>query len=219
MRKALVIGGSGGIGKAVCQKLMTELIRVVSPTRAEMDVSKSRSVDKWLDNNEDLFDIFIYCAGINRPYPFKDMSGDEITHCMEVNVNGFLRIMKHLSPYLIDTKGKVVAITSLYDTISRKDRLAYTMSKHALSGCVKSLAIEYADDDVLVNSVSPGFIDTAMTVRNNDLYLMEAIQDRIPLGRLGEPEDIAEAVLYLASPKSKYVTGADWIIDGGYTAP
>jgi 3-oxoacyl-[acyl-carrier protein] reductase len=91
------------------------------------------------------------------------------------------------------------------------------MSKHALNGAVKTLAIELASHGVLVNAISPGYIGTKMTYKNNSPETISKLVSGIPLGRLGYPEDIAEVASFLCSPKNRYLTGQDLVVDGGFS--
>src|SRR6202041_254829 len=93
----------------------------------------------------------------------------------------------------------------------------YSMSKHALVGIVKTLALELADSGVLVNAVSPGYIDTRLTRANNDEATIARLTAAVPMRRLGAPEDVAEVVYFLGSANNRYVTGQDVVVDGGFS--
>ena len=108
-------------------------------------------------------------------------------------------------------------ISSLYGTTSRVERLPYTLSKHALNGIVKNLAIELSENGVLVNSISPGYINTKMTYINNTKEQINKLERLIPLKRLGKPDEIAELAFFLCSPKNTYINGQDIVVDGGFS--
>jgi NAD(P)-dependent dehydrogenase (short-subunit alcohol dehydrogenase family) len=110
-----------------------------------------------------------------------------------------------------------VAIGSLYSELSRKNRSAYSISKHALYGFVKSLAIEGAEKKLTANMVSPGFIDTKLTRKNNSKEKLNKISSMIPLKSLGRSVDIANAVYFLTQEDSSYITGINLIVDGGFS--
>jgi 3-oxoacyl-[acyl-carrier protein] reductase len=113
--------------------------------------------------------------------------------------------------------GKIIIISSLYGFFSRKGRLPYAISKHALIGAMKTMAIEFAEFGITVNAVSPGYIDTKMTSKNNSPETIQKIINGIPVKKLGLPDDVARAVSFLASPENSYVNGLDLIVDGGYS--
>lgn len=115
-------------------------------------------------------------------------------------------------------QGHILAISSLYGTISRRGRLAYAASKHALNGIVKTLACELGEYNILVNSLSPGFVDTVMTRKNNSKEQIDAITGKIPLGRLADVNDIANIAYFLCSSENSYITGQNIIADGGFMA-
>jgi 3-oxoacyl-[acyl-carrier protein] reductase len=114
--------------------------------------------------------------------------------------------------------GRIVALNSLYGMVSRRRRLPYAISKHALTGAIQTLALEVASYGVLVNEVSPGFIRTAMTEKNNSPERIKELESAIPLGRMGTGKDIAEVVDFLCSEKNTYITGQNIVVDGGYMA-
>ena len=134
-----------------------------------------------------------------------------------MNVEGFLRMARGLIPELSDSRGRIVVLSSIFGFMSRVGRLPYSMSKHALVGVVKSLALELAPDGVLVNAVSPGYIDTALTRANNDEVTVERLRSAVPLQRLGTAMDVAEVVYFLGSRANQYVTGQDVVVDGGFS--
>ena len=114
-------------------------------------------------------------------------------------------------------EGHILAISSLYGTASRRNRISYTMSKHALNGAVKTLSIELGEHNIKVNSLSPGYVETNMTKKNNDAKQIDLWKSRIPLGRLASPVDIAKVSLFLCSDNNQYISGQNIIVDGGYS--
>ena len=108
-------------------------------------------------------------------------------------------------------------ISSLYGFLARKGRLPYVISKHALNGAVKTLAIELAPFGIIVNALSPGYIATKMTYQNNSPEKVAKFVEGIPVGRLGDPGDIAEVAAFLCSRKNRYLTGQDIVVDGGFS--
>ena len=108
-------------------------------------------------------------------------------------------------------------ISSIYGFPARNGRLPYVASKHALVGIAKTLAIELGPSNILVNAVSPGYVDTKMTSANNDAATIERFRAGIPLGRLAEPAEIADVVAFLCGGGNRYLTGQDIVVDGGYS--
>ena len=135
---------------------------------------------------------------------------------MKINTFSFLYITQELSKYFIDNNTKILAISSIYGSISRVGRLEYNASKSALNGMIKSLALELALKGIVVNSISPGFIETSLTFKNNSKKVVDEIIYNIPLGRLGQPDEIAWYVKLLCSSQNTYLTGQNIVIDGGY---
>ncbi len=127
--------------------------------------------------------------------------------------------MKFLLPYMCKNKyGRVLAISSLYGSVARSGRLAYVSSKHALEGVIKTYACEFGKKNILFNCLSPGFVNTKMTRKNNSKVTIKKIISRIPLNRLARTIDIAQTAYYLCSDKNTYITGQNIIVDGGFMA-
>jgi len=215
-KKVLFItGGNGEIGRSIVNNFKEYII--FSPSSREMDCSEIVSIRNYIKRaGINKIDILIHCAGINNPKSIKDITEKSIEKTMKINTFSFLYIIQELSKYFVDNKTKVVAISSIYGSISRTGRLEYTTSKSALNGIVKSLALELAPRGIIINSISPGFIATKLTFKNNSKPIVDEIISKIPLGRLGMPGEIAWYVKMLCSSRNKYLTGQNLIIDGGY---
>jgi len=210
-----ITGGNGQIGKSIISQFQDYI--VYAPTSKEMDCSDVKSIRNYILNiGIQNIDIFIHCAGINNPKPYIDSTEDSILNTMKINSFSFLYITQELSKYFINNSSKILAISSIYGSISRVGRLEYNASKSALNGMIKSLALELAPKGIVVNSISPGFIETSLTFKNNSLQTVEEIRSNIPLGRLGQPAEIAWYVKMLCSSQNTYLTGQNIIIDGGY---
>jgi 3-oxoacyl-[acyl-carrier protein] reductase len=218
--RALLLGASGAIGSAVLHKFLKEdpSIEISALSSDRLDLSDPRSVNQFFDANGTNWDVVVYSAGWNKPKNIQDVTDSDIDKAMQINVLAFIEIMQQCIYYWGNgNEGRVVAIGSLYGNCARQDRLAYTTSKHALLGAIKSLAIDLAPYNVLVNSVSPGYINTPMTNKNNTEGQLEVIKGKIPLNRLGTPEEVADLVYFLCT-QNTYITGQDFVIDGGYSA-
>ena len=217
MKKLFVTGGRGDIGSAIKDIFIKNNYEVIAPTSKELDLENIQEIEQYFQKINKTFDAFIHCAGFNIPKSIEELTIEDIEKTAKINYLSFFQIAKILSNSMKEKKsGKIVAITSLYSTISRSGRLAYTSSKHALSGCVKTLCCELAKYNILVNSVSPGFVDTKMTRKNNSKEKIELLTKKIPMKRLALPLDIAKTVYYLASDDNTYINGQDIIVDGGF---
>ncbi len=215
-KKSLFItGGNGEIGKSIISQFQGYI--VYAPSSIEMDCSDVNSIRNYIHNiGINKIDVFIHCAGINNPKPYIDSTEVSILNTMKINTFSFLYITQELSKYFIDNSTKILAISSIYGSISRVGRLEYNASKSALNGMIKSLALELAPKGIVVNSIAPGFIETSLTFKNNSTKTVEEITSNIPLGRLGQPAEIAWYVKLLCSSQNTYLTGQNIVIDGGY---
>lgn len=211
----LVVGASGDLGRAVAARFAAAGHRVTGTSRATLDLSSTASIDRFLAADRPRFAVLVHAAGRNFPAPLAELTDEEIRTCFEVNVAGFVHLVRALAGELAAERGRIVVLSSIFGSVSRRGRLAYAMSKHALVGAVRTLALELAPDGVLVNAVSPGYIATRLTSQNNDPATIAALAAAVPLGRLGTPEEVAEAVYFLGSEANGYVTGQDLVLDGG----
>lgn len=213
----LVLGGHGDIGAAIAERFRQAGSEVVAVGRSDFDLTDSSSIEAWFDRPRAPIGVLIHSAGLNHPKRFMDLSDSEIAECFSANVEGFLRVVRRVMPELVISKGRIVVLSSIFGFLSRIGRLPYAMSKHALVGVVKTLALECAADGVLVNAVSPGYIDTRLTRANNDAVTIDRLEAAIPLGRMGLPDEIAELVYFLGSEANRYISGQDVVIDGGFS--
>lgn len=206
--KILVTGGSRGIGKSIVEKFIKHGHDVTFPFRDKLDLSKS----VVLDNPK--FDIVINNAGINPLKNIIDISDEEV---MKVNYFSPLQIIQQCLPYMIEQNyGRIVNIGSIWLDLAKPKRAAYSASKHALHSLSKSLTAEYASKNILTNTISPGFIGTDLTYQNNSKDEIDNIISKIPVGRMGLPEEIANFV-YFISVENNFMSGQNIVIDGGYT--
>lgn len=217
--KSLVIGAGGDIGKAILKTLSLRGRECVGTTRQTLDLSSPDSVDKFLDSNRTEFDHIVFAAATNHPVPLLDMKSNALEEALAINIMSFIRLLQH---YMCSSYGgkisSVVMISSLFGQFGRFGRLPYVMSKHALVGASKTLAIEFGGRNIRVNTISPGFIDTKLTRKNIPTERIKDLESRIPIGRLGHAQEIANAVEFLTSDKASYISGTDIVVDGGYSA-
>jgi len=214
---ALILGGSGDIGKAINTTLQQEEDTITFiPDHTQMDLYDPNSIIDYFKYKKD-FDILVHSAGYNQPRNIESMSEAEALYSYETNVLGFIRVVQQCLPYWKEKHfGRIVVIGSLYSFMARQNRLPYVMAKHSLLGAVRELALELAQYNVLINMVSPGFIDTKMTRQNNNKKTIDKITSNIPLKRMGTAQEIANLILYLCT-KNDYITGQNIVVDGGYS--
>jgi len=217
VRQVLVLGGRGDIGSAICERFRERGDDVRATGRAEIDLGSPDSIERYFAHASRDCDVLVHSAGLNNPKTFADLSAEEIAASLQVNVQGFLSVLKQVEAGLRAQRGRVLVISSLYGFLARRGRLPYVLAKHALVGAVKTLAIELASDGVLVNALSPGFVLTKMTTKNNSPETIKRFEAGIPLGRLGTPREIAVVSDFLCSPDNTYITGQDIVVDGGFS--
>lgn len=218
MRTALVTGASRGIGAAIAQHLATNGYEVLAPTRLEMDLGSNTAIDAYLSKVKDRVDIIVNDAGINRVAALDNIRDQDIDDTLQINLIAPLQIIRGITPYMRKKEyGRIVNISSIWSAVSRAGRISYTMSKSALNGMTRALAIELAPYNILVNAVAPGYVLTDLTRQNNSDAELEQISKAIPLQRLANPQEIAAVVAFLCSEQNTYLTGQTLIVDGGYT--
>lgn len=220
MKKCLIIGGSGDIGSAIGAVFLKKNYTIVPTSSRELDLSSVVSINSFCalhENSE--FESIILSSAFNNPKLFKDLTYKEIEDSLNINLLGFLKVLKRMQTQFLKTKTRknIIILSSLYSSTARDGRLTYVVSKHALEGLVKTLAIEWGPLNCFVNSVSPGYIDTQMTQKNNSPQKILEFISKIPLKRLGKPKDIAEVVYFLCSSKNSYINGQNIVVDGGYS--
>ncbi len=220
MKRALVTGGSKGIGKAICQKLETMGYEVVAPSHQELDLASSESVESYLNrNSESEFDIIVNNAGINEINLIENITNEEIERTVLINEVSPLKILRAFVPAMKRKQyGRIVNIGSIWGVVSKPGRVVYSMTKNGVHGITNTLAVELAEYNILVNTVCPGFTLTELTRKNNTPSQIEEISRQIPMKRMAEPEEIAEVVCFLVSDKNTYLTGQKITVDGGFVS-
>ena len=233
---ALVTGASGGIGGAIATALHGAGATVaLSGTREEplkalaaelgdrahvlpCNLSDAEAVDalpKQAIEAMGALDILVNNAGITRDQLFMRMSDDEWQSVLDVNMASTMRICRGvMRPMMKARWGRIINISSIVGATGNPGQANYAASKAGMVGMTKSIAYEVASRGITANAIAPGFIATAMTDKLTDEQ-KEKINVQIPAARMGQPEEIAAAVLYLASPEAAYVTGATLHVNGG----
>ena len=232
----IVTGASGGIGNAIIKKLNEAGANILaSGTRIEkleelkknfegikvlkFDISQSDKIEEFIENaTSELggsLDGIINNAGITQDNLAIRMSLDEWQKVININLTSTFLMSKFAIKKLLKNKsGKIVNITSVVGHTGNLGQANYTASKAGIVAMSKSLAIEYAKKNININCISPGFIKTAMTDKIDEKF-KEVIISKIPSARLGEPDDIANAVLFLSSEQSNYINGETLHVNGG----
>ena len=206
--KVLVTGGSRGIGRAIVALFIEKGHDVYSPTRQELDLAKDFKLMRCD------FDIVINNGGIN---PLKNIEQINDREVMQVNYQAPLSIVQQCIPYMVAKGyGRVINIGSIWIGLSMPNRLAYSASKNAIHALTKSIVAEYGGEGILANTISPGFIATDLTYQNNSESQIQQIKDKVPLKRLGTPQEVAKLV-YQLTVENSFIAGQNIIIDGGYS--
>ena len=225
----IIIGGTSGIGLEPARYLNAHGYSVTVGARRpvdtdeginylSIDVTDESTIEKFfssLPNNK--IDSIIYTAGTTTSKKnITDFTVAEYRRVHDVNLLGAILILKYAYPLLKKAKGKVVIVSSFAArTFSSFSGFEYTISKAGLSGMVKQLAVEWANDGVLINTIFPSMVDTPMLRKNVEQAVLEPIEKGIPLGRIAQSEDIAAAIEFLISERNSYITGAGIDINGG----
>ena len=235
-KNIIVTGASGGIGNAVIKKLNEAGANLLaSGTRIEkleelknnfkkikilkFDISQSDKIEEFIENaTSELggsLDGIVNNAGITQDNLAIRMSLDEWQKVININLTSTFLMSKFAIKKMLKNKsGKIVNITSVVGHTGNLGQANYIASKAGIVAMSKSLAIEYAKKNININCISPGFIQTAMTDKIDDKF-KEVIISKIPSARLGEPDDIANAVLFLSSDQSNYINGETLHVNGG----
>jgi NAD(P)-dependent dehydrogenase (short-subunit alcohol dehydrogenase family) len=240
-KRALVTGAGRGIGRATALALAAagaDLV-LVSRTKSKLDevadaitsrggkariivldVTRSNAVRDAIAGLGRL-DILVNNAGINRPQPFLEVDEPTLDLLLELNIRAAFVVAQSAARLMVaQGAGVIINVSSQMGHVgSERDRTVYVMTKHALEGLTKAMAVELAPKGVRVVSIAPTFVETPLSKPFlDDPDTRKWILDRIPLGRVGTVEDVASAVVFLASPAAALVTGSSLLVDGGWTA-
>ncbi len=236
-RTALVTGAGRGIGRACALALARAGARVIGVARTADDLETLEreacgDLQGWIGDvtTESLaerveslarLDILVSNAGMNRPLPMEAVDAATLDSMLLLNVRSVYRISQAAARVMAGRtgSGSIIHMSSQMGHVGAELRTVYCMTKHAVEGLTKSMAIEFAARQIRVNSVAPTFVSTELTrpMLEDDAF-QASVRARIPLGRIGTPDDVVGAVLFLASSASSLVTGTSLRVDGGWTA-
>lgn len=218
MRKALITGTSRGIGKAVKTLFEQNGIKVFAPSRDEMDLSSNESIRNYIANLDEEIDILVNNAGINELASLEEITDEKLETMLQVNLVAQVELTKLLAPAMKKNKyGRIVNISSIWCQFSKEKRVLYSIAKAGVTGLTVSSAVELSKDNILVNAVAPGFVNTEMTSQNNTPEQIKELAKALPIKRLAQPEEIAEVVYFLASEKNTFMSGQTLFVDGGFS--
>lgn len=238
---AIVTGGTGGIGTAICQRLASDF-QVVA---CYFKQGRHEEAEQWKNNQKNLgfdintayadvvefndceklaslvmerygsIDVLVNNAGITSDASLRKMTSEQWQHVIDSNLTSVFNMTRNVIPHMLDKGyGRVISISSINGRKGQFGQCNYASSKAALFGFTKSLALEVAAKGITVNTVSPGYIETPMLTSMKE-EVLNAIKACIPVGRLGYPSEIADAIAFLAAPESGFITGANLDINGG----
>lgn len=235
-RVALVTGAGRGLGRACALALCHAGARVIAVARTAEDLDslaleapgkvecwvEDVTADALLERIEALpgLDVLVNNVGGNKPMPFRDTPDEVLDWLLDLNVRSIFRVARSAARVMLRARsGSIIHMSSQMGYVGSPGRTVYCMTKHAMEGLSKAMAVELAPHGVRVNTVAPTFTETPMGRQMMaDPEFQKFVLGMIPLGRIAQPDDVAAAVLYLASPASGMVTGTCLKVDGGWTA-
>lgn len=214
-KTVLVTGGTSGIGAAIARAFADSGATVHAlGLENGFDVTEPKSIREAVDQLTQL-DVLVNAAGVIRR--LEEHDPEVFAQVLDVNLTGAMRVSTACHKLLSESGGSVINIVSVLTFLGSGTAPAYSASKGGLAQLTKSLAIAWAPDKIRVNAIAPGWIETPLTqALRDDEAKREAILRRTPMGRWGQPEDIAGPALFLASPAAAFITGAILPVDGGY---
>lgn len=230
-RVAVITGGSGGIGGAIARRLGEEgaIVHVLDMNESaqsgvnyrRVDVSDEAAVDAAFDaigKAAGKIDYLVCCAGIYRPKPFLELSLEDWRQTLQINLTGYFLCCRAALRFMRPQKfGRIVMFSSMAARTGGKNVAHYTASKGGILGLMRSLAVESAAENIRVNTVSPVITDTPMPRAVVSKEYLQSRKAHIPLGRIGDVQDMTEACMFLLSDDSSYVLGQDLRVNGGST--
>jgi NAD(P)-dependent dehydrogenase (short-subunit alcohol dehydrogenase family) len=236
---AIVTGGASGLGLATAKKLVENNIITIIIGRNEkalaavacslgmlcfyyaFDLTYLKKIPQLVEQilaEHKKIDILVNNAGVNLKKPFHEVQDEEFAHIIQTNLTSVFVLSREVTKAMLTKKsGCIINISSMAAKYGIPYVIAYTAAKSGIEGMTRAMAVELSPLGIRVNCIAPGFIETNMsaTVLDSDPARKQKVLSRTPMGKLGLPEDVAEAVFYLASPAAKYITGTILPVDGG----
>ncbi len=245
---AVVTGGAMGIGEATARKLASAGAAVAILDRdagaarktsaditaqgwkcefLECDVSRSNEVESALNaiaSKYGRIDVLVSNAGIQEYGTVVTTSEGQWDRVLDINLKGAFLVSKFAVPHMVERGGAIVIVGSVQSMTAVANSVAYVVSKHALLGLTRAMALDHAQQGIRVNCVCPGAVDTPMlrwaaSLSNDPAEVIRTCDHMHPMGRIAKADEIADAILYLASPMASFVTGAALVVDGGMLVP
>jgi NAD(P)-dependent dehydrogenase (short-subunit alcohol dehydrogenase family) len=239
-KTAIVTGGGSGIGLAITEKFVQTGVRtiIIGRDQKKLDCARQKLGELCEPVNFDLnllggipklvtdltrrfgqIDILVNNAGINLKKDFTDVTDEEFEKIQLTNVTSVFALSREVVKCMLEKQnnGVIINISSMASQYGLPKVIAYTASKSAIEGMTRAMAVELSPLGIRVNCIAPGFIATDMSAKalNGDMERMQKVMSRTPMGKLGEPEDVAGAALFLTSDAAKYITGVILPVDGG----
>lgn len=240
---AIITGAGSGIGKATAILFSNEGAKVVV---SDINVTNGKAVvERIIKNGKEAFfvkadtsdpsdneflvnetmkkfgalHVAVNNAGIGGPLaPVGEYPVEGWQKVIGINLSGVFYGMRYQIPAMLKSGGSIINVASILGQVATKNSPAYVSAKHGVVGLTKAAALEYADKKIRINSIGPGYILTPLLTNTLDQNVLETLATMHPVGRLGESEEVAELILWLASDKSSFVTGSYYAVDGGYLA-
>ena len=229
--RAVVTGATRGIGYAIAERLLKDGLEVIitgtkkngkhpaGSSYYQVDFLDEDSTNKFINFlKKQQINILVNNAGINKISEFSSIDINDFDRILRINLRAPFQICQAVIPYMEKIKwGRIVNVTSIFSSISKEYRAAYSSSKFGLDGMTVALAAEVSEKGILANSVGPGVIDTDMTREVLGDSGINKLKGQIPMKRLGQVSEIASLVSWLVSNENTYMTGQNLMIDGGFT--